>query len=111
MKIIIFLFLFSFSTISSVQAITGNKLIKTCEKYNVEITNVDFQMTAYCTGYITGVVDGMNYIENRFCVPRKVIYGQIIKVVIKYLKNNPQRLHQDYAPLIYSAVSESFPCK
>ncbi len=106
---VVTLFILSMSV--SVEAITGNKLSEYCKTVD-DGRKQDFQATAYCGGNITGVVDGMKYFEfgNRFCISPEVTRGQIMKVVIKYLKNNPQRLHEDYTELIYSAVTEAFPC-
>jgi hypothetical protein len=110
---VVTLFILSMSV--SVEAITGNKLIEYCESYGVEKkTPTGFQKSAWCTGYILGVVSGMIYLDfkNQFCIPSKnVTNEQITKVVIKYLKENPQRLHEIYTSLIFTAISEAFPCK
>ena len=110
--------LFVLSMSVYVEAMTGNKLMENCEKYDVEVSQQDYTETGYCAGYITGTIYGMGYFisfldyENRFCMPTKNLqHGQMVKVVIKYLKDNPQRLHENYTHLIFSAVSEAFPCK
>jgi len=63
--------------------------------------------------YIAGAVDGMLYIDTRqlFCVPQKVTTSQLKKILVNYLNANPERLHENYVPLILSAMREAFPCK
>ena len=95
------------------QAITGNKLLEVCEDGEDQSLSTHFQNNAYCAGYITGITDGLRYLdfENRFCLPKGVTHGQTQKVVVKYLRENPQRLHEHYVPIILSALKEAFPCK
>ena len=94
--------------------LTGNELLEHCGVGGKKEDPIHyFQYRAYCTGYIEGVTDGIYYTQtiNLFCVPNKVTVGQIMKVVTKYLNENPQRLHENYVPLILSAMREAFPCK
>jgi hypothetical protein len=108
---VVTLFILSMSV--SVEAMTGNELIEHCDKFGVEVTSEDWQQNAYCMGYIVGVIHGMEYLDfkKQICIPTKnVKQGQIIKVVIKYLNDNPQRLHEQYTHIIYLAITEAFPC-
>ena len=99
------------------KAMSGNQLLNFCEGLN-DRSHPKYASTetGLCAGYIGGVVDGYQSAfdskSNRtFCRPVQVTNGQIQMIAIKYLKNNPQRLH-DYAPfLILMAMSEAFPCK
>ena len=105
--------LFAMAMSVPVEAVTGNKLLEYCENGADQSRSAHFQEDAYCIGFITGVVDGLRYFDfqNRFCLSEGVTQGQAQKVVIKYLKDNPQRLHEGYVPIIYSAIKEAFPCK
>ena len=48
----------------------------------------------------------------QFCLPDSgVPLIQAIRVVTKYLKDNPEKLHEDGMGLTVSALSASFPCK
>ncbi len=44
------------------------------------------------------------------CLPAEVSNGQIVKVVVKYLDQHPEKLHLPAAQLIYNATNEAFPC-
>lgn len=96
-----------------VQALTGNELLKYCEEGNNEALKVHFQSNAFCLGYVTGASEGLFYADNRnvVCFSDGVTVEQLKKVVMKYLNDNPQKLHESYVPLIYSSIKEAFPCK
>jgi hypothetical protein len=69
---------------------------------------------AHCSGYITGVVDGLHTAETLsrsaiICEPN-VRAGQIKMVVRRFLDAHPQYLHRSAADLIAAAVREAFPC-
>ncbi len=93
---------------------TGNELLEMCDIELTKDSSVsEFQDTAFCHGYIVGAYEGMKYMAKQkvWCRPEGVTFGQIKKVVIKYLKENPQRLHELYVELVLSAMREAFPCK
>ncbi len=46
-----------------------------------------------------------------FCTPDGVKMGQTVRVVVKYLENHPERLHEHVPLLINEALKEAFPCK
>ena len=109
---IILIILLTFAVVpTNATALTGNKLLKFCEEGMK--TPPDYQQSAYCNGYITGAVDGMFYLDTqkRLCPPKEATREQVTRIVVKYLKENPQRLHEDYTPIIFSAITEAFPCK
>lgn len=45
-----------------------------------------------------------------YCVPLEVSNLQAIKVVLKYLDDNPQYMHHASAGIIFSALRLAFPC-
>ena len=84
---------------------TGNEMLKDCEGYQ-----------DYCLGYVTGIVEATDtYVEwkkmeSGFCIPAGVSRGQLESVAVKYLKDNPSKLHLNAASLVANALSHSFPC-
>lgn len=72
-----------------------------------------------CASYIRGIAD-MNSayaavhadaIEPFFCAPQNVSTGQMVRVVVKYLNENPDSLHNDKFLETWRALSQAFPCK
>jgi 2-methylcitrate dehydratase PrpD len=89
---------------------TGNKLLEECE------ATEPFRQ-AFCLGYIMGVtdVDGMDGAafpeRRRTCVPEDVTNGQLLDILVKYLKNHPEERHYSAAVLAIKAITKAFPCK
>ena len=42
---------------------------------------------------------------------KEVITGQIKKIVVKYLNDNPENLHNTASSLVQVALFEAFPCE
>ena len=93
-----------------VSTTTGNSLLETC-------SSVGKADELFCLGYIGGVADvdgleGATFPERqRSCVPDNVSNGQLMDVVVKYLKEHPEERHMLAAILIVEALTKAFPCK
>ncbi|XUU59727.1 Rap1a/Tai family immunity protein [Erythrobacter sp. HA6-11] len=76
-----------------------------------------YQKNAFCTAYIVGVVDTINYyqgadeIHNFVCIPPNVRAGQLRDVVVKFLRENPAERHKGAEALVFIAVAFAFPCE
>ena len=71
----------------------------------------------YCLGSISAISD-MHMIITRirnvkplFCFPEEVTNEQTIKVINKYMEDNPQDLHQEFNALAIVAIKKAFPCE
>lgn len=69
-----------------------------------------------CLGFVQGA-EAAHDIDTRvggmppfFCMPQQVSYGQMVQVVVKYLKDRPQELHEPFGALVYKAFRQAFPC-
>jgi hypothetical protein len=80
-------------------------------------------MTGTCYGYIDGVMEGITYsrayaqakagksvVPRLFCQPASVENGQIIRIVLKYIDDNPKDSHLPTAALLIDAMTAAFPC-
>ena len=85
----------------------GNELLADCESDSA-------LSKEHCLGYIVGVHDGSNLITSRmnkdlnYCLSSNVTTDQIKKIVVKYLKDYPERLHWKASNLVHNALSEAF---
>ena len=121
MKTIILVFLFSFSTISSVHALTGEKWLKICE--SPEVTD-----NVNCLFYLGGMsdmylfmqdssiesyiyVEGKKYLIKKSCFPNGVSIGQQKKIMMKHFNNNPEELHERFEYIYPLVMRDTFPCK
>jgi hypothetical protein len=94
---------------------TGGALLTYCENGERE-RDPSYIELGFCRGYISGASWTMFYTDtqNNLCLPKnnaKVTNNQLKRIVVKYLKENPQRLHEEFMPLILSALEEAFSCK
>jgi hypothetical protein len=104
----------------------GSSLLKKCSlavrAFDGEpLSSADAVEGPLCTGYVMGVHD-MDYtvqtlekhektsLLSHACVPSNVSTNQVVPVTVKYLRDNPDRLHMPASILVIDAVRSSFPC-
>jgi len=102
----------------------GNTLLSSCKPIlnlmNNEATRIIGSEAAAgeCLGLTEGVRNTMMQLnsslqpEMRTCFPTTGIQnGQAIRIVVKYLENNPEKLNQDKTLLTMLAYSQAYPCR
>ncbi len=103
--------LMMFAECSYADFINGNTLAKEMVEY--EKSDNDNSTSMYSVGkyhgYITGVGDATAGII--WCPTGNVTIGQVLKIVSKYLNNNPEKLHLEASGLVEEALKNAFPCK
>ncbi len=109
---------------------TGNELFQDCKQAmraidgDTALTDMEFVDASHCTGYILGVVDGyavteaaekarIHFSSSLICLPKTGFMPtpQLVRIVVKFLRGNPERLSEPAALLVLQAMQESFPCK
>lgn len=67
--------------------------------------------TGACVAYLAGVIDGMWWGKpNTICFPDGVTQGQAAAVIVKYMRENPERMHLSAPVLVADALMPAFPC-
>lgn len=110
-------------TMASGQAMAdGNQLLGQCQAAlrtmdGVDKANPGFNV-GYCMGQVTGVMDMLSVhsqeilVRYRPCTPEGGIpYGQGIRIVVQFLKENPRLLQLEASTLINMALKDAYPCK
>jgi hypothetical protein len=91
----------------------GNKLQQLAEADDRFQNGTDVGGDSYKSGsligYIVGVVDTSDNVL--FCTPDNVKIGQLIDIVKKYLRDNPEKRHRPASDLVIDSLSSVFPCK
>jgi hypothetical protein len=62
-----------------------------------------------CTGYLMGWLSGYTW-DKLLCLPSGVTLEQLVRVVVQYVQDHPQRLHERSNGLIHDAIQTAFPC-
>lgn len=100
----------------------GNQLLKQCTQ-SVRVLDGDTLDSGqdiesmYCIGYMKGFLDAHGFIGalskiQLFCIPEGGIQtGQAIRIIVKWLKDHPERLHHEAGMLTLAALGRAFPCK
>jgi hypothetical protein len=108
-----------FGSVHDVKAFnSGEDLLKFCEKKPNSTGDVG------CHLYIKGLVEGFkqgelqrfmsmtgNYFASELCIPEGVTFNQLTLIVVKYLKNHPEKLHEHPSDVVLNSVREAFPCR
>jgi len=62
-------------------------------------------------GFINGTHDAYDYTEQLTnCKPESLIHSQLRDVIMKWLNDHPERLHEGAAVLVLAAINEAWPC-
>lgn len=69
----------------------------------------DYQKVGNLTGFVVGVHDALDGVL--ICAPNQVKVGQVIGMVKKYVRENPDKWNRPASTLVVSALSSAFPCK
>lgn len=90
---------------------------------NANPSPVGHARTWEAVGFVMGVVDSNTYYQSvaqvnkdnnlliYFCIPDEATNGQILKNVMKYLNDNPDKLNKSRILLTYDALKTYYPCK
>src|SRR6266853_1034281 len=104
---------------------SGNDFLAECSAMDKEsgLTNIEMAKNMTCISYIQGLIDGVTYeiasthVDNKkqakpfpFCSPESVGNMQLLRVALKYVRDNPEKAHLPTAVLIFTALKKSFPC-
>ncbi|HYY70175.1 MAG TPA: Rap1a/Tai family immunity protein [Terriglobales bacterium] len=108
--------------------ITGNDVLDRCQTAVRFADNdgapVGEHLDAgWCFCWVTGTLeltklhnDWTTFIKQKptllqFCLSHSIPVIQAVRVVVKYLKEHPEQLHEDGMGLTMTALKNSFPCK
>lgn len=102
----------------------GNDLLHNCsialniiDKTDKDFDDVEAVKGGLCLGFMHGITD-LNQVykykadnDPLFCFPKDGTNTQAARVVVKYLKDHPEKLHEHMTLLTVLAFKEAFPCK
>jgi hypothetical protein len=102
---------------------SGNAFARLCSSIEKDTrTESEIGHMRSCVGYVRGFTDGIefgsSYVEDKvnkqvphlFCEPDGAENGQIIRIILKYIRDNPTEAHLPTSLLIVDALKKAFPC-
>jgi hypothetical protein len=106
---------------------SGNEYLacSVIDKPQQQFTQIDFLEMGMCEGFMLGLKDGVGLSfsfmkkddsgsmeDMGICFPAgdTADLGQIIRIVLKYIRQNPEQAHLPSAALVLMATKAAFPC-
>jgi hypothetical protein len=100
----------------------GSELLRGCnaairQTEGVNVAVEESIRALHCLGYVSGFQDAMGMADwtvanVQACVPRKGIeVDQGVRILVKFLRENPERLNESGRILFFTAMVRAFPCK
>lgn len=90
----------------------GNDYLPLCKLVLEEKAKTDLFGQGQCFATVKTVMQ-MNVFYSpvaKLCVPPGVTYPQALRVVVRFLENNPDKLHFSFSSLTMYALTEAWPC-
>lgn len=100
----------------------GNKLLEACTAAESVLDDRTTSLTSsvngtWCAGYVAGIRDANNMAQGynvggvfKACIPLDVKSGQLIRLLLKSMREHPEELHQSAAVVAQSTLNAAFPC-
>jgi hypothetical protein len=80
------------------------------EAANLKTTAPNDLRAGYCMGVVAGLMMMMPAVGGIVCLPKGVTLGQGTKVLVKYMDDHPEELHNRTAELAARAFVKAWPC-
>lgn len=85
---------------------------------NVQLSANEAAVSLYCISYVAGFVDAIPLVTKTtkgspiICLPENGASNeQAIRVFVKYLRENPEQLHESGRTSLFISLARTFPCK
>lgn len=116
--IALFLLLLPLQATYAAEGFSNNALYKICgalksDEINRSSRDDKFSDQMICMAYIKGFVGGFiasKLVSVKFCIPKDVSIDQLAKVYLRYLDENPEKLHEPSELGLLSSIYGAFPC-
>ena len=75
------------------------------------------QYSGVCSSFVRGVHSGLTLSQEflkmspHYCSPENMTVTQAVKIISKFLEENPEDLHQPAESIVYVALAKAFPCE
>ena len=91
---------------------SANFILPSCKSLLARHVVEDFQQ-----GHCAGLIEGLAFLArratppHRSCRPDGVTTGQVVRTIVRWLKQRPRRWHENFKYLALEAMHETWPCK
>jgi hypothetical protein len=106
LSLAVFLCAFAQPAFAQVDQSTGNYMLQPCKS---SIVRGDAN-NPFMQGVCSGTVEALYFSSPVICGRQGVTVGQMTRVTIQFLEQNPQRLHEPFLKLAREAMTKAWPC-
>ncbi|MGQ0698113.1 MAG: Rap1a/Tai family immunity protein [Panacagrimonas sp.] len=102
-------------------AISGSTVLRGCNSVLNNEKRSNSLEQGECLGTIAAIMTVFSYIATLpasarpptldACLPDEATVGQVVRITVKWLEENPEYLHLAAAQLAMNAVRDAFPCR
>jgi Ssp1 endopeptidase immunity protein Rap1a len=93
---------------------SGNRFLAICGDVPdmVHLTEMGFA----CVTYVGGLTDGIamfadkGSVQEMYCSPSGATHGQAVRLLVKYIKDHPDKSQEETRMLMLGALLQAFPC-
>jgi hypothetical protein len=89
---------------------SANAVVPGCRFFDGSTTSKNPRFDPFGQGYCVGLLNGLDYDGVR-CRPPEIAWGQLVRVVLKYIDIRPERMHEDFRVLAIEAMKTAWPCQ
>lgn len=102
---------------------SGNAFLRLCSVVDkTDRTDAENLDAMACVGYMSGFTSGVEFeqlyaktstrqkVPAPFCIPDGVERGQMVRIVLKYIRDNPAEANEHTALLVIKALRKAYPC-
>ena len=114
----------------NLSSVDGNVLLTNCHpalqmaEVSPKLSQDEWTAAFYCMGFVQGAMDAdavwqtaltkalgaKAYSVVLYCAPQNVSWPQVIRVLVKWLEENPEKLNLSGYDVINFAMSKAYPC-
>ena len=114
----------------NLSAVDGKTLLANChaaqqmDEVSPKLNSDEWSAGFYCLGFVQGVVDADNIWQTAakkalgskafplvsYCVPDDVSWPQLVRILVKWLEDNPSKLNLSGYDVIHMALDKTYPC-
>lgn len=86
---------------------SGNTMLPACQDY---ISRTSLEMLSK-QGQCFGIAQALVFASRFICAPEGSRVGQDVRIIIRFLEEHPERLHESFLRLADEALKTAWPCR
>jgi hypothetical protein len=90
---------------------SGNELFQACRNFAYKVKTGD---DLFDRGVCSGIIEGASTVaalHREVCYPKGSTFGQGAMIVVNYMMQHPETMHNDLAAIAKTALMQAWPCK